>query len=70
MESWKSIDFVLGSKKSMFSPRLKLTAQGMAQYTDDQSQVWYHSAIQAPQKCKGLVYFLYITLWSYLSLGI
>ena len=23
-------------------------AQGMAQYTDDQSQVWYHSAIQVP----------------------
>ena len=23
-------------------------AQGMAQCTDDQNQVWYHSAIQAP----------------------
>ena len=38
----------LGLKKSLSSPRLKLTAQGMAQCTDDQSRVWYHSAIQAP----------------------
>ena len=37
----------LGPKKSL-SPKLKLTAQGMAQFIDDQSQVWYHSAIQAP----------------------
>ena len=39
----------LGQKKSLLSPRLELTAQGMAQYTDDKSQVWYHWAIQAPQ---------------------
>ena len=38
----------LGLKKSLSSPRLKLKAQGMPQCTDDQSQVWYHSAIQAP----------------------
>ena len=37
----------LGPKKSLSSLRLKLLAQGMAQRTDDQSQVWYHSAIQA-----------------------
>ena len=30
-------------------PRLEHTAQEMAQYTDDQSQVWYHAAIQAHQ---------------------
>ena len=48
--------FYLGSQKefvgasSLSSPRLQLTAQGMAQCTDDQSLVWYHSAIQAPQK--------------------
>ena len=28
--------------------RLKLMAQGMVQHADVQSQVWYHSAIQAP----------------------
>ena len=39
----------LGMKKSFSSPRLKLTAQGMAQCTNDKSRVWYHSAIQAPQ---------------------
>ena len=38
----------LGQKKSLLSPRLNLTAQGLAQQTDDQSQVWNHSAIQAP----------------------
>ena len=38
----------MGLEKSLLSPRLKLIAQGMAQCTDDQSQVWYHSAIQAP----------------------
>ena len=40
----------LGPKKSLSSPRLKLMAQGMVQCTKDQSRVWYHSAIQAPQK--------------------
>ena len=39
----------LGMKKSLQSTRLKLMAQGMAQGTYVQSQVWYHSAIQAPQ---------------------
>ena len=39
-ESWKSVDVVLGSIK-----RLKLTAQGMEQRTNVQSQVWYHSAV-------------------------
>ena len=29
--------------------RLKLTAHGIAQCTNDQSRVWYHLAIQAPQ---------------------
>ena len=29
----------LGPKKSLLSPRLELTAQGMAQCTDDKSQV-------------------------------
>ena len=38
----------LRPKKSFLSPRLELAAQGMAQHIDDQSQVWYHSAIQAP----------------------
>ena len=38
----------LGPKKSLSSQRLKLTVQGMAQCTDDQSRVWYHSTIQAP----------------------
>ena len=46
---------------------LELTAQGMAQYTDDQSQVLYHSAIQAPQysnyiKSRKSVYIL---LWKW-----
>ena len=45
----------LGLKKSLLSPRLKLTAQGMAQPTDDQSWVWYHSAIQAPLCFKNLI---------------
>ena len=31
-----------GMKKSLLSPRLELMAQGMAQYTADMSQVWYH----------------------------
>ena len=45
----------LGLNKSLSSPRLELTAQCMVQYTDDQSQVWYHSAIQAPiGHCKVL----------------
>ena len=39
----------LGPKKSLLSLRIELTAQGMPQSTDDQSLVWYHSAIQAPQ---------------------
>ena len=34
----------LGLLKSLSSPRLKLTAQGMAQHTNVQSQLWYHSA--------------------------
>ena len=34
----------LGPKKSLLSPRLELAAQGMAQCTNDKSQVWYHSA--------------------------
>ena len=38
----------LGQKKSLLSPRLVLTAQGMVQRTNDQIRVWYHSAIQAP----------------------
>ena len=29
----------LGTKKSLSSPRLKLTAQGMVQFTDDQSVI-------------------------------
>ena len=36
------LDVVLGSKKSLSSLRLELTAQGMAQHTNVQSQVWYH----------------------------
>ena len=39
----------LGLKKSLSSPRLELMAQGMAECIDDQSKVWYHSAIQAPK---------------------
>ena len=55
----------LGPNKSLSSPRLKLMAQGMAQYTDVQSRVWYHSAIQAPplsvnelkpRKCQLAIY--------------
>ena len=38
----------LGPKKSLLSLRLELTAQGMGQHTNDQSQVWYLSTIQAP----------------------
>ena len=38
----------LGLKKSLLPPRLELMAQGIVQCTNDQSQVWYHSAIQAP----------------------
>ena len=38
----------IGPIKSLPSPRLNLTAQGMAKCNDVQSQVWYHSAIQAP----------------------
>ena len=38
----------LGLKKSLSSPRLILTAQGMVQCTDDKSRVWYHWANQAP----------------------
>ena len=44
----KALMLCLGPKKSLLSPRLKLMAQDMAQCTDDQSQVWYHSAIQVP----------------------
>ena len=44
-----------GLKKSLLSPRCELMAQSMAQHTHDQSQVWYHSAIQAPQ---GLFIFI------------
>ena len=40
----------LGPKKSLLSLRLKLMAQGMAQCTDIQGRVWYHSAIQVPLK--------------------
>ena len=39
----------LGMKKSLSSLRLELSAQGMAQCTDEKSQEWYYSAIQAPQ---------------------
>ena len=49
----------LGPKKSLSSPRLKLTAQGMAQCTNNQSQMWHHSAIQAPQA----VWRRYITMY-------
>ena len=49
----------LGPKKSLSSPRLKLTTQGMGQRTKDQSQVWYHSAIQGPQDLYLLLFFYY-----------
>ena len=39
---------------SLSSPRLKLMAQGMVQTINVQSQVWYHSAIQAPLRGSGL----------------
>ena len=42
----------LGPKKSLSSQMLELTTQGMAQHTNDQSQVWYHSAIQVPLTIK------------------
>ena len=35
-------------KKSLTSPGLELAALGMGQYIVNKSQVWYHSAIQAP----------------------
>ena len=38
-ESWKSINVVLGCDKEFVSVRLELTAQGMVQYTNVQSQV-------------------------------
>ena len=44
----KACMLCLGPKKCLSSLRLKLTTQGMAQHTNDQSLVWYHSAIQAP----------------------
>ena len=49
-------------------PRLEHTAQEMAQYTDDQSQVWYHAAIQASQgvakdRSKKITQKLAITFW-------
>ena len=44
----KALMLCLGPIKSFLSPWLELMAQGMVQCTDDQSRVWYHSAIQAP----------------------
>ena len=44
----------LGLKKSLLSPRFKLMAQAMAQCTDVQSRVWYHSVIQAAQEVGNL----------------
>ena len=44
----KALMLCLGPTKSLSSLRLELTAQGMVQCTDDQSRVWYHSAMQAP----------------------
>ena len=38
----------LGPKKSLSSLRLELMSQGIAQHTNVQSRVWYHSAIQGP----------------------
>ena len=37
---------LLGLKKSLWLSRLKLTAQGIVQHSNVQSQVWYHSAIE------------------------
>ena len=39
-----------GLEKSLLSLRLKLMAQAMAQCNDDQSWVWYPSAIQVALK--------------------
>ena len=36
-------------------------AQGMAQCTDDQSRVWYHSAIQAPPAA----YYIDNNIWQW-----
>ena len=47
---------MLGSKKSLLSPRLELMVQCMAQCNNVQSQLWYHSAIQAPQLRRSLVH--------------
>ena len=44
----KAYMLCLGLKKSLSSPRLELTAQGMVQHTNDQSRVRYHSATQVP----------------------
>ena len=49
---------MLGSEKSFSSPKLELTAKGMAQCTDDQSRVWYPSAILAPQEACVSIPFL------------
>ena len=38
----------MGLIKSLMSLKLELTAQGVAEHTDVQSRVWYHSAIQVP----------------------
>ena len=52
----KAKKLCLGLKKSLSSPRLDLTAQGMVQHTDDQNRLWYHSAIQAPKKIAWVRY--------------
>ena len=48
MKSWKTIDIVFGSDKELLSPRYKLMVYGAAQFSNVQSLVQYHSAIQAP----------------------
>ena len=54
----------LGPKKNLSSPRVELTAQGVTQHTDVQSQVWYHSAIQ---KSPYLIVFEFIIPSVYLG---
>ena len=50
---------LVSEKEFVVTKAFKLMAQGMAQCTNDQSRVWHHSAIQAPQA----VWRRYITMY-------
>ena len=50
------------SPKKRLSPRLELTAQDVVHHIVDQSRVWYHSAIQAPQKLTLVKNYKFVSL--------